>query len=181
MIIIIGIAGAGKSTQGKMLAERLGIPWLSIGQLLREKLGDRYAKQLLAGEMIADSELLPLLDQELKKLGADRQELVLDGSPRTMGQAEWLADQVKAGRISLTAVIHLIVSTDKVHDRLIKRGRPDDNEAAIARRFKEYENSSLPILSYLSQQGFKVYEISGEGDKRVINRRIEQALRGLPA
>jgi len=176
VIIVIGIAGAGKSTQGKLLAEHLGCPWLSVGKLLREKVGDRYGHQLLAGEIIDDTELLPLLGGELKKLRAESQELVLDGSPRTMHQAEWLAALVKQGQVKLTAIIHLLAPKKTVHVRLLKRGRPDDTEAAIAQRFKEYDDAILPILAYLSKQGFKIHEISGEGSVEEVNNRISQAL-----
>jgi len=176
VIIIIGIAGAGKSTQGQLLAQRLGCPWLSVGQLLREHMDGDQKKRMLAGEMIEDNLLLPILGDELKRLGADKNELILDGSPRSQHQAEWLAAKVKSGDIKMTAIIHMNAFKETVKQRLLSRGRPDDNEVAINQRFLEYEKTIVPILGYLKTQGFKIYDIDGEGPVERDAKLIKQAL-----
>jgi len=177
MIIIIGIAGAGKSTQGQLLAKKLGCPWLSTGQLLRQHIaGQQTLKKMLNGEILNDDVLLPLLDAELKRLAADSRELVLDGSPRTMRQAQWLADKIKADEIKLTAVVHLKASKKVVMERLLARGRPDDTVAAIAQRFSEFDQTIVPIVNFFQTQGFKVHEIDGEGPVKIDAKRINQAL-----
>ncbi len=126
--------------------------------------------------MVGDDELLPLLDVELKRLGADKNELILDGSPRSMYQAEWLVKKAKAGELFITGVIHLKASKDVVKTRLMSRGRPDDTEPAIAERFAEYDKTILPILDYLQEQGYKVYNIDGEGPVEQDAKLIENAL-----
>lgn len=176
MIIIIGIAGAGKSTQGQLLAERLNCPWLSVGQLLREHMDGDQKKRMLAGEMVEDDLLLPILGDELKRLGADKNELILDGSPRNRHQAEWLAGKVSSADIKMTAVIHMTASQQTVKKRLLGRGRPDDTEAAINQRFLEYEKTIIPILDYLKARGFKIYDIDGEGSVEQEAELIKQAL-----
>lgn len=176
MIIIIGIAGAGKTTQGHILAERLKGHWLSTGQLLRDHISGQYADKMLAGEVIDDNQLLPVLDEELKKLQADKNEIILDGSPRSLHQAEWLVKKIKAGQIKLTAIIHLKASKEVVKSRLLGRGRPDDTETAINQRFSEYDKAILPILNYFEAQGFKIYTVNGEGPIEDDAKLIEQAL-----
>ncbi len=176
MIIVIGIAGAGKSTQGQLLAQRLNCPWLSVGQLLRQNMDEAHKQRMLAGEMVEDKDLLPILDAEFKRLSADKNEIILDGSPRTKRQAEWLAAKVKNGDIKMTAVIHLNAPKQTVKERLLKRGRPDDTEAAINQRFLEYDRTIVPILDYLRTQDFKIYDIDGTGPAEKDAELIKQTL-----
>lgn len=177
MIILLGIAGSGKTTQAKILAEKLECPWLSTGQLLRDNMNDPVALQKMQeGEVINDDLLLPLLDSQLKILKADSQELVLDGSPRTLRQAQWMADKIKAGEIKLTAVVHIKVSEAIAKARLLSRRRKDDHPVAIAERFTEYEQAIKPILDFFKSQGYKVLEVDGEGTVEQDTLLIEQAL-----
>jgi adenylate kinase len=120
MIIFLGLAGSGKSTQSQLLAQRLKCPWLSTGQLLRDTVKDKKIRErMLAGEILDDSLMLSLLDQQLKKLGSE--EFILDGSPRTMRQAIWLVDKIERHEIDLTAVIHLKASEMVVKKRLLRK------------------------------------------------------------
>ncbi len=176
MIVLVGIAGCGKTTQGHILAERLNCPWVSTGHLLREHAGGEHAKQMQGGEILDDDMTISLLQSELIKLHPDKAELVLDGSPRTMVQARWLAGKFKSGEYMLTAVIHIKASKEVVKQRLLRRGRPDDHEPAINRRFLEYDETILPILDFLKNQGFKVCEIDGNGPVEADAKAIEQAL-----
>lgn len=178
MIIVLGIAGSGKTTQGKLLADRLKCPWVSVGQLIRNQEITPEARQKnLQGELMDDELLLPLLGDELQKLGAGSKELVLDGFPRSMSQARWLISKIKAGEVKLTAIVHLKISKQTAKVRLLSRGRPDDHEAAIAQRFLIYEKSVLSILGLLGSQNHLVHEIDGEGSidevARLINRAIQ--------
>lgn len=177
MINLLGIAGSGKSTQGRLLAEYLHCPWVSMGQILREHVDEKIQKIMLEGKIIDDNIALPLVYDELKAQHADSKECILDGCPRTLAQAEWLAQKIKAGEIKMTAVIHLEMDPKIAHDRLLARGRHDDHEAAIAERFSEYKTTILPILDYLEQQGIKVYHISGEGSIEQVAARIHEVLK----
>ena len=177
MIIILGIAGSGKTTQGQLLAKYLNCPWLSTGQILRDKVKDpAVIQKMMAGEVLDDNILLPLLDAELKRLDASHQELVLDGSPRTMQQAEWLSGKAKDGEIKFTAVVHIVIDEETVKKRLLARRRPDDHQAAIAERFLEYEQAIKPILSYLKSQALPVHDIDGTPAPEVIADKIHKIL-----
>jgi adenylate kinase len=176
MIILIGMAGSGKSTQGQILAEHLKCPWISVGNVLRAHVNGKYAKKLLAGELISDQELFPLLEKEFERIHAKSQEFILDGSPRTMEQAEWLVGKVKKHELKMTSVIHLNTNRDVAKARLLSRGRPDDHEKAINERFAEYEKVIIPILSYMQNQGFPIYEIDAEQPKEKVDQDIEKFL-----
>ncbi|OGL35250.1 hypothetical protein A3A68_00755 [Candidatus Saccharibacteria bacterium RIFCSPLOWO2_01_FULL_48_13] len=177
MIIVIGIAGSGKTTQGKLLARRLGCPWLSTGQLIRDKLADPgLQKKILRGELLSDEELMPRFTAELSRLDAAKNELVLDGFPRVLSQAQWLVDQDKKGTIKLTAIIHLLVSKETVKKRLLTRARSDDTDEAINKRFEKYAKEILPIIDYLKSQAVTIHEIDGEGSEAEIAQTITDAL-----
>lgn len=156
----MGVAGSGKSTQASILAGKLNCPYLGAGDLLRAHMSGEGLKRMLAGEMVGDEKLLPLLEEQIKKYG--RQEFILDGSPRTLTQAEWLVSISKDKQVSITAVIHLSSDLDSAKGRLLARHRPDDTDVAIAERFAEYQNTITPILDYLKKAGAKVYRINGD-------------------
>lgn len=131
---------------------------------------------MLQGAIISDDLLLPLLEQTMVRLSEDDEEMVLDGSPRTLEQARWLVEKVKQYGLKATAVIHLNASKEVVKKRLLARGRPDDHEEAINERFSEYESKIKPILDYLKSQGYKVYDINGEQTKEAVEEEIDRAI-----
>jgi adenylate kinase len=176
MIVFMGVAGSGKSTMGQLLAANMHCPWISTGNLLRQ-IGDKDTqKQLLKGEIINDERTLVVVDEELRRIGADRNQLVLDGMPRTMRQAKWLVEKEKNGELKITAIIHLISSKEIAKDRLLARQRPDDHEEAITARFREFDDAIVPILDYLASEGYKVHSINAEQNPIKVEHDIEKAL-----
>jgi adenylate kinase len=170
------MAGAGKSTQGKLLAKRLGCPWESSGDLHREKLAGKDRDDMLSGKLTTDEVTLSLLEKEFKKMNVDSEEFVFDGFPRSLKQAEWLVDKVKAGEIKVTAIIHLTAHRDVALARLAQRSRKDDTDSAIARRVADYEETILPILDYLRKVGMPVYDVDGDGTIKEVESNIHAAL-----
>lgn len=178
MIIILGIAGSGKTTQGKILAERLKCPWISVGQLIRNQEITPEAKQKnLQGELMGDELLFPFLNAEFQRLDAGSHEVILDGFPRLLSQARWLASKIEVGKIKLTGVIHLKISKQTAKDRLLHRGRPDDHEAAITQRFSIYEKSVSSILGLLGSQNHDIHEIDGEGSIEEVAKLISRVFK----
>jgi adenylate kinase len=176
MIVFMGVAGSGKSTMGQLLAAHLHCPWISTGNLLRQKMDSKTQSQMLRGEIVNDEQTLQVLDEEMQRIDASQSQFVLDGSPRTMRQAKWLVEKAKSGELKITAVIHLNISKDIAKKRLLSRKRPDDHEQAIAERFREYDEAILPIINYFTAQDFKVHEINGEQKPQQVETEIEKAL-----
>jgi adenylate kinase len=168
MIILTGVAGAGKSMQGKIFADEHGYAWISTGEILRVLVTGKRRQEMLEGKLLSDEEVTTILDTVLNLIETN-QEFVLDGFPRTIPQTNWLLDQIHEGRFKLTAVINLDASEEVVKRRLMTRGRQDDNEEAIAKRFNEYRTVTLPILEHLKTEGVHVYNIDASKEPRAVH------------
>ena len=179
MIVFTGVAGAGKSVQGRMLADELGLPWLSTGEFLRMLISGERRKEMIAGKLLDDHEIIALVRKILAIIDTN-QEFVLDGFPRTPAQADWLLNQVKHGQLKINAVLNLKADKAVVVDRLKQRGRPDDNEEAINERFREYEQTILPILEHFRQSGIKVIDIDGDKPLSEVHDAIAEAVEAEP-
>jgi len=171
MIILTGVAGAGKSMQGKMFADEHGYAWISTGEILRVLVTGKRRHQMLEGKLLSDDEVITILDTVLNLIDSD-QEFVLDGFPRTTVQTNWLLEQIHGGRFKLTAVVNLDASEEVVKSRLMNRGRQDDTEEAIRKRFEEYQTVTLPILEHLRQEGVQVFNIDASQAPRIVHDAI---------
>lgn len=176
MIILMGIAGAGKGTQAKMLVEKNGFSLVSTGDLFRAYATEDQHRRMLAGELLRDDEIFEMIGSALSNV-PNLQQCVLDGTPRSIPQADWLLDQVKQGYFEITAIVHIAVTEEVVHSRLINRGRSDDTESGIAKRFEEYRNNTMPILHYMEEKGIKVCEVNGNQDPNAVHEDILQCIR----
>ena len=175
MIIFMGVAGSGKSLQGRKLADTEGLPWLSTGEFLRMLIAGDRRKDMLSGKLLEDQEIIALV-QKLFAIVDTRQEFILDGFPRTSEQADWLLNQRRHGQLDITAVLHLQASEKVVRDRLLGRGRQDDHHEAIKERFDEYHEEILPIVNQFKAAGVIVCDIDGEQDVDSVQADIVQAL-----
>lgn len=131
--------------------------------------------EMLQGKLLEDPEIIELV-QKIFQVVDTEHEFVMDGFPRTAGQADWLLSQRRYEQLDITAVIHLIASEDVVLSRLLARGRQDDQAAAIKERFGEYQQATQPILKQFKEQGVPIFDINGEGDVESIHEDIVAAL-----
>jgi adenylate kinase len=175
MIIFTGVAGSGKSVQGRMMADDLGLPWLSTGEFLRMLVSGERRRDMLAGKLLTDREIIKLV-QKIFALIDVHKEFVLDGFPRTVSQADWLLNQHKHGQLDVTAMIHLVIDEQTALDRLLQRGRQDDTKEAILERMREYEEVTTPILDHFKKAGVPIFDVSGQGDVHDIHKQIKSAV-----
>lgn len=171
MILLMGVAGAGKSMQGRILADEHGYAWISTGEILRVLVTGKRRQEMLQGKLLSDAEVIELIDKVFEMIDT-KQEFVLDGFPRTIPQADWLTEQARTGRFELHSIINLVASEDVVVKRLTSRGRPDDTKEAICRRIEEYEKITKPILQHFKDEKIPVHHIDGDRDARVIHDEI---------
>lgn len=158
-IILLGGQGSGKSTQAKMLSEKLSLPYIEMGQLLRDqsKENDTQAGEireaLEVGNLVPDKITIKTLGDRLAKKDCEMG-FVLDGYPRNYAQLEGLPK-------GIDKVFYIKVSDDEAIHRLIDRGRYDDSLDVIARRLELYHTETEPLLTYF-KQGNNLEEIDGE-------------------
>ncbi len=170
-IILIGIQGAGKSTQGNLLSEKLKLPYLSTGHIFRDMAKEhtpegRYIKETVnAGYLIPDGRTLKIVEEYLAK-PAYASGYILDGFPRTVHQAEEFKDEIDR-------VIYLRVSDKEALWRLSGREEERDDETlkAIRKRIDLFHNVTEPVLDYYKKKGLLI-EVDGEREITKINNEI---------
>lgn len=161
-VVLVGPPGSGKGTQGRMLAPRLGVPYLSTGEVLRAQmaagtpLGRRVAATVERGDLVADDLMLELVAATLGR-GPSSRGYVLDGFPRTMPQARAL-DRSEPPLGPPEVVVHLAVPDRVVADRLAGRaaqeGRADDTRPEVTeQRLRAYTDQTAPLLAHYRRQG----------------------------
>lgn len=171
MIVFFGPAGAGKSVQGQILAARMGWRWLSAGQLLRDTKDVDLLHTMHEGKMVPHEAITKIMGQAISNAASINQ-LILDGFPRLLKQAEWLVDsQPQHGR-SVALVIVLEVPREELLKRLAIRGRADDTPEAIDERLKIYRQEMYPVLNYLTAQNVPIVHIDGTGTVGQVHDRV---------
>lgn len=180
MIVFFGPAGAGKSIQGQMLAARMGWRWLSAGQLLRETKDIEISRQMHEGVLIDPAIVNKIMGEALKR-SSNVPQVILDGWPRQVVQAEWLLSSKEEHGRSVDIVIALDVARDELLKRLEIRGRSDDTAQAIDERLSAYEEEMYPVLDFMTGKGIPVAHVDGVGSVGQIHDRIFEELssRGL--
>jgi adenylate kinase len=173
VVIILGMAGAGKSTQCKKLEASGGYQWFSVGQHLREVEEGAEKAEMAQGKVLDDTIVTPIVRDELKRR-ADNPEILLDGCPRTVGQAKWLAAAIDTPNVR--AVLHLVVDDTTAIERLLKRKREDDTEEAMKRRFEGYHRDIELVLSEFEKQSIKIFEVDASRSEEEVYRELKVVL-----
>ncbi len=164
-LVLLGRQGSGKGTQSQLLCDKFGLVHVSTGDLLRDEaesgseLGQRVKQLMDAGELVSDDLMCEILGQRIARPDVLSQGVLLDGFPRTVGQAESLA--AIAGTVH--GVINLDVSIDEVTDRMLLRNRDDDTRESIGRRLALYEEQTEPLLEWY-QTTSTVRTVDGLGE-----------------
>jgi adenylate kinase len=152
-IVLLGPPGAGKGTQALKLAEKLGVPQISTGDLFRSnitrgtELGLEAKRYLDAGDLVPSDLTNALVDKRLDEADA-ADGFILDGYPRSVDQAEVLTRMLAARNTELDAVLEFRVCEEELLKRLKDRGRADDTEEVIRNRMKVYRDETAPLLEY---------------------------------
>ncbi len=178
-ILLLGPQGSGKGTQADRLSERLGIPTLSMGQLLRDViseggiLSDRIRETVYSGGLVSDDIAITILDRKIQELGA-RDGYILDGFPRNEAQLK-AYDAYDQPTHVVVIEIPRDISLERISHRARIERRVDDTPEVIAHRLDVYEQESIPMLAYYEPRGI-VHRVDGLGTVDEVTERIKNAI-----
>ncbi len=177
-LILIGIQGAGKSTQGNILSEKLGIPYLSTGHIFREmakeksKIGRKVKEIMTAGFLQPDDLTVKVVEKYLSRSEYTKG-YIIDGFPRTLEQVEMFNN-------GIDRVVYLNISDEEALKRLAIQGsdgsRPDTSAEAIKKRIELFHEVTEPVIEYYRRKG-QLVEVDGEKSIEEINKEILSALK----
>ena len=183
-IVLLGPPGSGKGTQAAQLKDRLSVPHISTGDLLRAAvkagtpLGLKAKAAMDAGELVSDDLVLGLIEERLGQPDIAGG-YILDGFPRNLVQAEARDQLLERLNQPVVKAQELIVDEEQIVQRLAKRaaeeGRSDDTEAVVRNRLSVYHQQTAPVTGYYDQRGLLV-EVNGIGTIDEINQRLVDAL-----
>jgi adenylate kinase len=183
-LILMGPPGAGKGTQAKVIAAKLGVPAISTGDIFRANvsqqtpLGLEAKGYMDAGEYVPDSVTNAMVRDRINQDDA-RGGFLLDGYPRTVAQVEELDAMLADHKAAIDAVVVLTVDQDEIVARLLRRaeteGRADDTEEVIRRRQDVYAEQTAPLISVYAGRGV-LTEVDGMGAVDEVSGRVFQAL-----
>ncbi|QRO86857.1 adenylate kinase [Kytococcus sedentarius] len=183
-MIILGPPGAGKGTQAALIAERYGIPAISTGDIFRAnikaetELGKQVKEITASGALVPDELTNRIVEDRLAQTDA-QEGFLLDGYPRNLGQVEALDTMLRATGQSLDVVIELVVDTEEVVQRLLKRaeveGREDDTEEVVRHRMDVYTEQTAPLSEAYDKRGL-LERVDGLGEVDEVTARIAEVL-----
>jgi adenylate kinase len=183
-VVLLGPPGSGKGTQAAVLCQKLQVPAISTGDMLREavatgnNLGRRVEGIMNAGGLVDDETMAEVVRERLGRLDGGRG-FLLDGYPRTVPQAEVLQGILKDSGERLDAVVLVQVPEEELVRRLLARQRTDDTEQVIRERLRLYREKTAPLIGYYQGRGL-LREIDGHRPITEVTSRMLSTL-GAPS
>ena len=175
MIILFGLAGSGKGTQGRALAEIFGWRWVSVGEAIRQAGG--YEEIINAGNLIPDDEVIKIMNNHIRKIELEGYDAFLDGYPRDIVQAEYIVNNMPN---KIDGAILLEVPKEELYERLSLRSRDDDKDReSIEKRFGVFEQNIYSILDLFSAHNIPVAKADGTGSIEEVTARLVKIVKEL--
>ncbi len=175
IVLVFGIQGSGKSTHAHFIANKLNIPYVSTGDLLREiekeptETGKKVRSLMEKGMIIPDEITVPALENYLRENNFD-DNFLIEGFPRTMKQVEMLNRKVDL-------VFEIVVPEEIAIKRLKERGRYDDIEDSIKTRLELFKEKTLPVIEHYKKSGTKVQIVNNDKSIVEVQKEIDELLK----
>ena len=179
-IVLLGPPGSGKGTQAELLVEKLGLPHISTGELLRSaakagtELGKKAKRVTDRGELVSDDIMLGLITERLSR-GDTKDGFILDGYPRNIIQAKALDEILERQGQPMVEVLHIDLDSEQVVQRIAgraaKEGRSDDVEEVVRNRLRIYIEQTAPLIEYYTGKGV-LSRVLGQGTAEEVFQRI---------
>jgi adenylate kinase len=177
-LLFLGPPGAGKGTQAQKLAETQSLLHLSTGDLLRAEvaaataLGQEAEAVMARGELVSDALVLAIVRSRLEHQAAGGGGgWLLDGFPRNVAQADALAQLLTDLGQQIELVVLMELDDAVLVQRLLSRGRADDNEEVIRHRLEVYRRQTEPLIAYYRERGLLV-SVEAAGSVEAIAERV---------
>ncbi len=194
-LILLGPPGSGKGTQAQRLVQRYDIVQLSTGEMLRAAvaaqtpIGVKAKDIMAAGGLVPDEIVIGIISDRIDQPDA-KNGFILDGFPRTVGQAEALDELLKKKRLKLDAVVELRVNESALLERvetrvaqMRSRGeevRVDDTPEVLTKRLASYRSQTEPLIHYYSERR-KLLTVDGMMTIEEVTREIQRILSAIGA
>lgn len=185
-LVIFGGPGSGKGTQSARLIDNYGLYHISTGELLRNhiknetEIGRTANEYISKGQLIPDDLMISIIEKVLDEEAKDKKGVIFDGFPRTIPQAESLAEFLRSRGTDVHAVVGLEVPDEELTRRMLKRkeesGRDDDNPETIKKRLDVYHTQTQPLRDYYIERD-KYIPIDGTGNVDDIFHSIKHGLK----
>ena len=183
-IVLLGAPGSGKGTQAAILQEKLDLPHISTGALLRAAVKDQtevgqQAKDILdRGDFMPDEIMLRLIEERLSQPDVENR-FMLDGYPRNLAQAEALDALLEKLGKPIDEAIQIDVDPERILARILRRAaeerRSDDSEEVFQHRMRVYQEQTAPVADYYAERGL-LTRILGHGSPEDVNRLLLSVL-----
>ena len=183
-VVFLGPPGSGKGTQAKLLAERLKVPAISTGDILRAAVRDRTPLGLQAqavmekGELVSDDLIVSLIRERTAARDA-RDGFILDGFPRTLEQGRALEKMLADKGEGLSAVVNFgvpeAVLVERMQGRAGAEGRADDRPETVVERLRVYREKTEPLAGFYRERAL-LADVDGVGTVEQVSARIDEAL-----
>ncbi|AGK58183.1 adenylate kinase [Hyphomicrobium denitrificans 1NES1] len=190
ILMLLGPPGAGKGTQSQLISEKLGIPQLSTGDMLRAAvkaetpIGLKAKKIMAEGGLVDDEIVIGIIADRISEPDCTKG-FILDGFPRTLAQADALDKLLKSKGRKIDCVVELKVDDTKLVDRIECRAREtiaaggtvraDDNAEALKTRLMAYYRETAPIIGYYFAHGL-LKSVDGMAPIPEVSRQIDEIL-----
>lgn len=189
-IIFYGPEGSGKGTQAKLLGEKLGLPILTSGDLVREAaindkglIGEACRRSLSQGKYVPDSEMFVLWKNKLK---SSKNGWIIDGFPRNLRQAKFLVNKIDKYGYKIEKAIYLKIPVEESMKRLLKRKRPlhpgsselHDSPERIKQRLEMYYLGEGEVIRFFKKMGI-LEEIDGSGSIETVRAKILSRVKNM--
>ena len=187
IIILLGPPGSGKGTQANFIQNKLSIPHLSTGDILRQsvknktELGNIVKNVMAKGELVSDEIILSMIKEKLET--SESEGFIFDGFPRNLEQARALDEILLTLKLELDLVIEIVVKDDVLISRIENRAkeskdaRSDDNAEVLKKRLNVYHQSTEMIKPYYLDKK-KLVKIDGMGSIEEVRINIEKHILG---
>jgi adenylate kinase len=179
-IVLLGPPGSGKGTQATLLVERLGVPHISTGALLRNaakrgtELGLKAKALTDKGELVPDDIISDMIEERLSRADVANG-FILDGYPRNLAQARSLDALLERMGQPIDEAILIDLDAERIIRRIAKRakeeGRADDTEETVRNRLQVYAQQTAPVADYYAERGL-LTKVLGEGGVDEIFQRL---------